>query len=109
MLKLSALHCAITLLFIGVPGALAAGERCCFDGTPGICTTDTNCDSFGGFTLTGLCPGPTTNRCCVVLECNPPNVGSTCVWVRRLPRGSVVGKCPGGNNFKCCTSGVQTC
>ncbi|KAJ6522728.1 hypothetical protein B0H19DRAFT_1043453 [Mycena capillaripes] len=112
MLKPAAIH-ALTFLFIGLRGALAVNERCCFDGTPGVCTTDAKCGSFGGFTVTGLCPGGKDNKCCIVSDCNFPNsLGSQCVWVDSPTEclgGTRPGLCPGPNGFKCCTSGVQGC
>jgi hypothetical protein len=109
---------------------LAVNERCCFESTPGVCTTDAKCELFGGFTVTGFCPGGKHNKC-IVSECNTPNsLGSKCVWVRGLSiimnivlpddgfqvdsptqclGGTRSDLCPGPNGFKCCTSGVQGC
>ncbi|KAF8207705.1 hypothetical protein K438DRAFT_1524142, partial [Mycena galopus ATCC 62051] len=74
---------------------------CCFEGSPGICTTDSNCGSFGGFTVTGFCPGPNSNRCCVVDACD--GAGSQCFnSPTECVGGHVTGLCPGGNDFSCC-------
>ena len=73
-------------------------------GRSGICIDSGQCSYYGGSSYSGLCPYDINSvRCCDGIPCraNDGRTG-TCVFSSQCSGESVSGKCPGGNDFKCC-------
>merc|ERR1719189_1322719 len=88
-------------------GGGSDGEGAVCSGNAGLCidTTKTSCPRW---TLSGLCPGGSSIKCC---PSSQPGVGSpcsgvagTCIDTSRTvcPRVTLAGRCPGGASIKCC-------
>jgi len=76
-------------------------------GRNGICIDSSKCSSAGGTTYSGKCPSdPISIKCCDNIPCRADDGRSgKCVFSSQCSGTSVSGKCPGGNDFKCCLGG----
>lgn len=88
-----------------IPSTLAALNGKC-TGRDGICISSNDCSKYSGRSFTGKCPNDANNiRCCDNIPCTT-NDGRTgnCVFTNQCSGEAISGKCPGGNDFKCCVS-----
>ncbi len=73
----------------------------------GICIDSGSCSYYGGTVYSGQCPSEPNNiKCCDNIPCRSDDGrNGKCVFSSQCNGVSVGGKCPGGNDFKCCLSG----
>jgi len=93
----------ILTLLVTVQSTFAAvNDRC--TGRTGICIATSTCSNFGGDNFSGKCPDDADNiKCCDNIPCqaNDGRKGK-CVFNDQCDGDQISGKCPGGNDFKCC-------
>merc|ERR1719336_3344414 len=92
----------------GGGGGGSYGEGATCEGNRGLCI-DTSTTSCPRSTLSGLCPGGSSIKCC---PSSQPGVGTPCsggvagtcidTYSTSCPRATQAGLCPGGANIKCC-------
>jgi len=72
----------------------------------GICIDSGSCSYYGGTVYSGQCPyDPNNIKCCDSIPCRADDGrNGKCVFSSQCNGVSVGGKCPGGNDFKCCLS-----
>ena len=94
----------LTLLtIVTIPSTLAALNGKCSDRN-GICIYTADCSKYNGRSFTGKCPNDANDiRCCDNIPCKADD-GRTgnCVFTNQCSGLAISGKCPGGNDFKCC-------
>ncbi len=73
-------------------------------GRTGICIDSGKCSDVGGTTYSGKCPSdPNSVKCCDNIPCKADDgTSGKCVFSTQCSGNYVSGKCPGGNDFKCC-------
>jgi len=88
-----------------VPSTLAAVNGRC-TGKTGICISTGTCSNYGGTSVVGKCPNdPNDIRCCDSIPCRADDGRQgNCVFTNECGGDMISGKCPGGNDFKCCIS-----
>ena len=76
-------------------------------GRSGICINSGTCSNYGGTTFSGKCPSdPNSIKCCDSIPCRSDDGrNGKCVFSSQCSGTSVGGKCPGGNDFRCCLGG----
>ena len=92
----------LTLLVI-IPSIFAyVGGEC--NGRNGICISTSTCSNYGGTSYSGNCPSdPNDVKCCDEIPCTSDDGREgSCVFADQCGGETVSGKCPGGNDFKCC-------
>ena len=96
----------ILILIAIISTAFAATNGKC-SGRTGICIDSSKCSNYGGTTFSGKCPNdPNSIKCCDNIPCRSDDGKSgKCVFSDQCSGTSISGKCPGGNDFKCCLSG----
>ena len=95
----------ILILLAVVSTTFAATNGPC-TGRSGICIDSGTCSTLGGTVYSGKCPSdPNSIKCCDNIPCRSDDGKSgKCVFSSQCSGTSVSGKCPGGNDFKCCLS-----
>ena len=96
----------ILILLAIISSTFASVNGPCSDRT-GICIDSSKCSSVGGKSYSGKCPkDPNSIKCCDDISCKADD-GRTgkCAFSSDCSGESVSGKCPGGNDFKCCLGG----
>jgi len=93
----------ILTLLITIPTIFAAVNDKC-TGRNGICINSATCSQFGGTTFSGKCPSdPNDIKCCDNIPCTADDGRKgNCLFSTQCSGDKVSGKCPGGNDFKCC-------
>ena len=72
---------AITSLLLSATAQATINGRCNVNDTPGVCISTAKCDSAGGQSPKGFCPGdPDDIRCCIKAACDGPGAWSFCEW-----------------------------
>ena len=72
----------------------------------GICIKTNTCSNYGGQSFSGKCPSdPNDIRCCDNIPCSANGKTGKCLFSNQCSGETVSGKCPGGNDFKCCLDG----
>ena len=96
----------IVILLAVISTTFAATNGQC-SGRSGICIDSSRCSSAGGTTYSGYCPSdPNSIKCCDNIPCKADDGRSgKCVFSSQCSGTTVSGKCPGGNDFKCCLGG----
>ena len=83
----------------------ATNDKC--SGRSGICISTSTCSNYGGTSYTGKCPNdPNDVRCCDNIPCTADGKSGNCVFTSQCDGETYSGKCPGGNDFKCCVGKI---
>ena len=84
----------------------ATNDKC--SGRSGICISTSTCSNYGGTSYTGKCPNdPNDVRCCDNIPCTADGKSGNCVFTSQCDGETYSGKCPGGNDFKCCVGKIK--
>ena len=96
----------LTFLLV-VPFTFAAVNGKCSDRN-GICIQSTKCDDYGGVSYSGKCPSdPNDIKCCDSIPCTADDGREgNCMFEDECSEDQISGKCPGGNDFKCCVKSI---
>ena len=98
----------ILTLLVSIPIVFAAVNGKC-SGRDGICISSSSCSNFGGTTYSGKCPSdPNDIKCCDNIPCTADGRQGSCVFSSQCNGETFSGKCPGGNDFKCCVGSKKT-
>ena len=91
----------LTLLATIATTFAATNGQC--SGRSGICISSSSCSQAGGTSYTGKCPNdPNDIKCCDDIPCSADGKSGKCVFSGECDGQTYSGKCPGGNDFKCC-------
>ena len=92
----------LTLLVI-IPNIFGDVNGQC-NGRNGICINTSTCSSYGGQSFSGKCPSdPNDIKCCDNIPCTADDGRKgSCLFSSQCNGDKISGKCPGGNDFKCC-------
>jgi hypothetical protein len=93
----------ILTLLVTIPAIFAAVNGEC-NGRSGICIKTDTCNNYGGTSFSGQCPSdPNDVKCCDNIPCTADDGRKgSCVFSGQCNGEKISGKCPGGNDFKCC-------
>ena len=98
----------ILTLLVTIPTIFAKINGEC-NGRSGICIDTDTCSSYGGQSFSGKCKyDPKSVRCCDNIPCitDDGRTGS-CAFSSQCDGEKISGKCPGGNDFKCCVGKIN--
>ena len=73
-------------------------------GITGICIDSDLCKSYGGTFYSGKCPNdPDDIKCCDKIPCKADDGrNGECKFIKQCKGNTVIHKCPGEDDFKCC-------
>ena len=97
----------ILTLLATISTTFAATNGPC-SGRSGICISSSSCSQSGGTSYTNKCPDdPNDIKCCDNIPCTADGKSGNCVFTSQCDGETYSGKCPGGNDFKCCVGKIS--